>query len=737
MRTLALLPACLSLVAQAPASPQTCIVQGRVVNAEGQPMAGAAVALVQLGVSTLPEFQAATDVRGGFRLEVPAGTYALTATHRERSAAYLPKVKVEGRAATLDPVVIQAGGHLVEGRVSLPKGFAHKHLGLALARVSNDDGDVFVATINKGAFALRLPEGTYVFLTKGAKVRSPLSIKVPSLQEPVEVVLEAEPSSAPKPVKDWIRSHAIPLKTVEAGHGFEDMRPLAKVVGRARVVSLGEATHGTREFFQMKHRMLEFLVSEMGFTAFAIEANLPECKALNDYVLEGKGDPKKGLDGIYFWTWNTQEVLAMVEWMRQWNADPAHAQKVRFYGFDNQTATVAYQWVKARLDQEDPELGAWMGKELSALGEASKGKMDPATLKRLRGATAELGRRLDAKTGFDPFLRRCARILEQKLDIDLDAQGGGMARDLGMAENVRWILEQEGSKGRVMLWAHNAHVQAGNDLNGHLWMGGHLRKGLGADMVVFGFAFREGSFQARNMSAKNGGLREFTVKPLPSASLDEALLSPGLPILALDLHVIPASGPVRAWFDGPQGTFSTGAVFSDGGEARAIAPTRVLEAYDGLFFIAHTTSARPNHPRESAGGKVDLTLFQPPNMGFEEGPIESPFEDWFSNPTMKDYTAQIVEGGSHEGKRWLRIRHSGETNPGAWATVMQGPDVTPYRGKKVRLTGWLKASGGSKATFWLRVDRPGKAKGFFDNAANRAVSQDVWTQLLIEGPVAA
>src|SRR4051794_25977935 len=73
-------------------------------------------------------------------------------------------------------------------------------------------------------------------------------------------------------VNDWIQANAIPLTTPEAGHGFADMQPLKKVIGDARIVSLGEATHGTREFFQLKHRMLEFLASEMGFTIFSIEA---------------------------------------------------------------------------------------------------------------------------------------------------------------------------------------------------------------------------------------------------------------------------------------------------------------------------------------------------------------------------------------------------------------------------------------------------------------------------------
>src|SRR5678809_272309 len=67
-------------------------------------------------------------------------------------------------------------------------------------------------------------------------------------------------------VTSWIRTNAVPLKTVEARHGFDDMEPLRRIIGDARIVSLGEATHGTREFFQLKHRMLEFLATQMGFT---------------------------------------------------------------------------------------------------------------------------------------------------------------------------------------------------------------------------------------------------------------------------------------------------------------------------------------------------------------------------------------------------------------------------------------------------------------------------------------
>jgi erythromycin esterase len=109
----------------------------------------------------------------------------------------------------------------------------------------------------------------------------------------------------------------MPIDSISSQSGFEDLRPLQSTILNARIVAMGEATHGTHEFFQLKHRMLEFLVERMGFTVFGIEANWPESLAINDYVLNGNGDPAEALAGLYFWTWNTKEVLDMIQWMRR------------------------------------------------------------------------------------------------------------------------------------------------------------------------------------------------------------------------------------------------------------------------------------------------------------------------------------------------------------------------------------------------------------------------------------
>ena len=156
-------------------------------------------------------------------------------------------------------------------------------------------------------------------------------------------------------VSAWFKSVAIPINSASPQSGLDDLRSLQSTVGNARIVAMGEATHGTREFFQLKHRMLEFLVERMGFTVFGIEANWPESLAVNDYVLKGNGDPAETLAGLYFWTWNTEEVLDMIEWMRRYNQDPSHRKKVKFFGFDMQVARVAVANVEVYLQKVDPD----------------------------------------------------------------------------------------------------------------------------------------------------------------------------------------------------------------------------------------------------------------------------------------------------------------------------------------------------------------------------------------------
>ncbi len=127
-----------------------------------------------------------------------------------------------------------------------------------------------------------------------------------------------------------LREHTIAIDTVQAGSGFEDLQPLKSILEGKRIVALGEATHGTREFFQMKHRMLEFLVREMGYEHFGMETSAETAQVINDYIAGGSGNPRE----VLYWPWGTVEVMDMLDWMRTYNADPRTTRKITFHGID-------------------------------------------------------------------------------------------------------------------------------------------------------------------------------------------------------------------------------------------------------------------------------------------------------------------------------------------------------------------------------------------------------------------
>src|SRR6266446_510479 len=132
----------------------------------------------------------------------------------------------------------------------------------------------------------------------------------------------------------WIRETAIPLRTLNAGCGFDDMARLKPILINARIVGLGESSHGTSEFQRVKHRLLEFLVKEMGYTVFTMETPYSDAQPMNDYVLHGKGNRADVLSKLGYVAWDMEEFAAMVDWMRTYNRTVPQAKKIRFYGVD-------------------------------------------------------------------------------------------------------------------------------------------------------------------------------------------------------------------------------------------------------------------------------------------------------------------------------------------------------------------------------------------------------------------
>lgn len=155
-------------------------------------------------------------------------------------------------------------------------------------------------------------------------------------------VLTSSAQETPEPVVRWAKQHAIPIRTVEPGHGFAGLQSLKRTIGHARIVALGESAHqwrtdtdGIHEFRAFRNRLLEFLVRDMGFTAIAVETGFSEGIEVDDYVTGRTAGGADLAQRVFFFSPQAdKENLELIEWMRRYNSQPSTSRKIRFYGID-------------------------------------------------------------------------------------------------------------------------------------------------------------------------------------------------------------------------------------------------------------------------------------------------------------------------------------------------------------------------------------------------------------------
>lgn len=490
----------------------------------------------------------------------------------------------------------------------------------------------------------------------------------------------------------WLQKRASPLKTIEPGQDFEDLQPFADLVGNARVVSLGEATHGTHEFFRLRHRLFEFLVERKGFTIFSIETNMSEAYDIDRYVVTGEGDPRSVLAGTYCWTWNTEEILDLVMWMRAYNADPNHKRKLRFYGFDMQYAPRAVKMIRQYLAKVDPAAAAGLSSLrplalphfLSDLSIEEKQVLvtdvDALARQMDENRTAYVGRS-DPKTW--AVIRHQVELLHQNLTLSLSKGDNCVfARDAAMAENLKWILDHEGPRAKMVVWAHNGHVMRKKS-----HMGGFLQDALGKDLRTFGFAFNQGGFQAvkRSFTGPHPGLQGLSVAPARKDSLDAVLAETGQKLALFNFHDRPATSDGSTWFDKPRASRQIGAVMFEG--RSLYSEEKAWETYDGLFFVESTTRARPLEdyrvPPEPA------PLAKPTNLDFDLGkPGEWP-APWriVGRSDRYGYRAEISTARTQFGSCCLHLYRQPDVHIGELGcNFLQIIDAAPLRGQRLRFS---------------------------------------------------
>ena len=418
-------------------------------------------------------------------------------------------------------------------------------------------------------------------------------------------------------VQEWLKACAIPLET-----GVEPRaRPFGALdaqFARARVVGLGEATHGQRESFELKRRLTMHLVREHGCRLVAYESSASRALAVDDYIAGRSDDKRAAMQGLGMLIWDVVENVDLLEDLREWNRQAKPDQRVRFIGVDAQDGGAVVTRLGKLLGSDDEALT----QRCTALFAQLKG----ATQKLFAGERTEFdalqvevkalaselrGASLSDPRSDDSLAERELRVREFISAASMYGTPGG--RDKAMADLLLVQLVQLAPKARCVVWAHNGHVTRGALRylgTDELGMGGHLGAALGERYYALGFSFGEGEFQA-NAPGTDGkwGFQRYRLSAAPEGSLEHTLGTAHPGDFALDLRSAPQVPAVQTWLDAGHGQrWFGGYQVPDDCDALTRDAAQLLQTFpradfDGLVYLARTTAARP----------IDEKLLLPPS----------------------------------------------------------------------------------------------------------------------------
>ena len=313
-----------------------------------------------------------------------------------------------------------------------------------------------------------------------------------------------------------LRHHGEPLPAPEA----EDFGSFFDRFGEARVVLLGEATHGTSEFYRARAAITRRLVERHGFTIIAVEADWPDAARIDDYVRHQAPRPRRGDVFARFptWMWRNEEVLAFADWLRRHNAPLLEAGRVSFHGLDVYSLSESIHAVLAYLDDVDPDAAAAARRRYGCL---TPWQDEPAHY----GRAVLLA---DGRTCEDGVVAQLRALLSARLDyLEQDGESWFDAvqnarivraaeryyramyrssteswnlRDRHMFDTLQALLAHRGDGAKAVVWAHNSHV--GNAAatamgwQGEFNIGELCRTAFDDDLVSIGFGTDTGTVAA-------------------------------------------------------------------------------------------------------------------------------------------------------------------------------------------------------------------------------------------------
>ena len=421
-------------------------------------------------------------------------------------------------------------------------------------------------------------------------------------------------------IQDTLRREAIPLRRDE----ISDYDPLLEFIGEARFVLIGEASHGTHEFYRERAQITKRLIREKGFTGVAVEADFPDANRLNRYVNGSDVDADAveamgSFERFPAWMWRNADVLDFIGWLRSHNDDLLENQrKTGFYGLDLYSLHASIDAVLTYLQKIDPEGAArarmryscfdHFGKDSQRYGYATGLGISESCesevvsqLTELHERSIELARR-DGQVAADDFFyaEQNARLVKNaehyyRMMYRSDVSSWNL-RDQHMMETLVALdshLSDPNKKAKIVVWEHNSHLgdaRATEMGKSGEWNVGQLaRERYGNESVLIGFTTHAGTVTAA--TDWGGSAERKNVRPSLAGSYESIFHHTGMDRFLL---LMPQGSPLSETLKSPRLERAIGVIYRPDTERQShYFHSSLSRQFDAVIHIDETRAVEP------------------------------------------------------------------------------------------------------------------------------------------------
>jgi protein-L-isoaspartate(D-aspartate) O-methyltransferase len=410
-------------------------------------------------------------------------------------------------------------------------------------------------------------------------------------------------------IPELIRRDAERFASVEEA----ELAPLIERIGDAKVVLIGEATHGTSEFYRMRARITRRLIEEKGFGIVAIEGDWPDAARIDHYVRHRDTPPSEWTAFARFptWMWRNEETRAFVDWLHARNATLAEPARTAFYGLDLYSLFTSVRAVISYLEGVDPKLAAIARERYGCL---TPWEADPAAYGRaaLRGTYHECSQAvthvlvemleerqaLAARDG-DRFFDAAqnARLVADAEQYYRQMYYGSRAswnlRDSHMFQTLKSALAHHGAGAKAVVWAHNSHVGDASATEmarrGEHNLGQLCRRHFGKSCYLIGFGTDSGTVAAA--SAWDEPMQIMSLRPAHAQSYER--LFHMTEVAGLLLPLTAGSSDIREKLSTPRLERAIGVIYRPESEvASHYFEATLPEQFDEYIWIDRTSAVK-------------------------------------------------------------------------------------------------------------------------------------------------